>query len=197
MANRGSKFWQENWEAHIKELSTHLGVPIFGIIKRREHSIIRNPMQEYPFSVSKVNQMVSLIITFAWLLMLCKEMGVFKSLENIPFSDWDKYKMLAGGIVIMLSFLIIICCKGFAAKESRKRDKLEKSKLREWVSNFIANCRDKITTPIKNLFTKSTESKKEVSDYFRNYNTNIYLATSQTSNKITKEDPMQTENKQR
>lgn len=105
--------------------------------------------------------------------------------------------MLAGGIVIMLSFLIIICCKGFAAKESRKRDKLEKSKLREWVSNFIANCRDKITTPIKNLFTKSTESKKEVSDYFRNYNTNIYLATSQTSNKITKEDPMQTENKQR
>ena len=154
-------------------------------------------MQEYPFSVSKVNQMVSLIITFAWLLMLCKEMGVFKSLENIPFSDWDKYKMLAGGIVIMLSFLIIICCKGFAAKESRKRDKLEKSKLREWVSNFIANCRDKITTPIKNLFTKSTESKKEVSDYFRNYNTNIYLATSQTSNKITKEDPMQTENKQR
>lgn len=168
MANRGSKFWQENWEAHIEELSTHLGVPIFGIIKRHEHSIW-NLRQEYPFSVSKVNQMVSLIITFAWLLMLCKEMGVFKSLENIPFSDWDKYKMLAGGIVIMLSFLIIICCKGFAAKESRKRDKLEKS---EW-------------------------RKGEVSDYFRNYNTNIYLATSQTSNKITKEDPMQTENKQR
>ena len=193
MANRGSKFWQENWEAHIEELSTHLGVPIFGIIKRREHSI-RNLMQEYPFSVSKVNQMVSLIITFTWLLILCKEMGVFKLLENIPFSDW--YKVLAGGIVIMLSFLIIMCCKGFAAKESRKRDKLEKSvwrKICACVSNFIVICRDKI----KNLFTKSTESKKEVSDYFRNYNTNIYLATSQTSNKITKEDPMQTENKQR
>lgn len=194
MANRGSKFWQENWEAHIEELSTHLGVPIFGIIKRREHSIW-NPMQEYPFSVSKVNQMVSLIITFAWLLMLRKEIRESKLLENIPFSDW--YKVLAGGIVIMLSFLIIICCcKGFAAKESRKRDKLEKSvwgKKRDCVSNFIVICRDKI----KNLFTKSTESKKEVSDYFRNYNTNIYLATSQTSNKITKEDPMQTENKQR
>lgn len=194
MANRGSKFWQENWEAQIEELSTHLGVPIFGIIKRREHSI-RNLMQEYPFSVSKVNQMVSLIITFTWLLMLCKEIGVFKLLENIPFSDW--YKVLAGGIVIMLSFLIIVYCKGFAAKESRKGDKLEKSKLREWVSNFIANCRDKIKNLIKNLFTKSTESKKEVSDYFWNYSTDINSATSQTSNKITKEDPMQTENKQR
>ena len=195
MANRGSKFWQENWEAHIEELSTHLGVPIFGIIKRREHSI-RNLMQEYPFSVSKVNQMVSLIITFTWLLMLCKEIGGSKLLENIPFSDW--YKVLAGGIVIMLSFLIIIirCCRGFAAKESRKEDKLEKSvwgKIRDCVSNFIVICRDKI----KNLFTKSTESKKEVSDYFWNYGTDINSATSQTSNKITKEDPMQTENKQR
>ena len=197
MANRGSKFWQENWEAHIKELSTHLGVPIFGIIKRREHSIW-NLMQEYPFSVSKVNQMVSLIITFTWLLMLCKEIGESKLLKNIPF--FDCYKVLAGGIVIMLSFLIIMCCKGFAAKESRKRDKLEKSewrKIRVCVSNFIVICRNKIITPIKNLFTKSTESKKEVSDYFWNYSTNIYSATSQTSNKITKEDPMQTENKQR
>lgn len=197
MANRGSKFWQENWEAHIKELSTHLGVPIFGIIKRREHSI-RNLMQEYPFSVSKVNQMVSLIITFTWLLMLCKEIGVSKLLENIPFSDW--YKVLAGGIVIMLSFLIIIYCKGFAAKISRKGDKFEKSEWRKGllcVSGFIVFCRDFAITVIKNLFTKSTESEKKVSDYFWNYSTNIYSATSQTSNKITKEDPMQTENKQR
>lgn len=55
IANRGSKFWQENWEAHIEQLSMYSGVPIFGIINRREHSI-RNLMQEYPFSVSKVNQ---------------------------------------------------------------------------------------------------------------------------------------------
>jgi len=193
MANRGSKFWQENWEAHIEELSTHLGVPIFSIIKRREHSIW-NLRQEYPFSVSKVNQMVSLIITFTWLLMLCKEIGVFKLLGNITFSDWGK--VLAGGIVIMLSSLIIICCcKGFAAKESRKRDKLEKSEWRK--IRVCVICRDKIITPIKNLFTKFTESKKEVSDYFWNYSTDINSATSQTSNKITKEDPMQTENKQR
>lgn len=33
-ANRASKFWQENWEAHIKELSIKLGIPIFGIIKK-------------------------------------------------------------------------------------------------------------------------------------------------------------------
>lgn len=110
MANRGSKFWQENWEAQIEELSTHLGVPIFGIIKRPVHPIW-NLMQEYPFSVSKVNQMVSLIITFAWLLMLGKEI---KLLENITFGSW--YKVLAGGIVIMFLGVMIRWCKSFAAK---------------------------------------------------------------------------------
>ena len=185
MANRGSKFWQENWEAHIEELSTHLGIPIFGIIKSREHSI-RNLMQEYPFSVSKVNQMVSLIITFAWLLMLCKEMRLSKLLENITFHEW--HKVLAGGIVIMLSFIIIICCKGFAAKVSRKGDKFEKSEWRKglvYVLNFIITCRNETITVIKKLFTKSTENKKEVSDYFWNYSTNINLSTSQTSNRET------------
>ena len=171
MANRGSKFWQENWEAHIKELSTHLGVPIFGIIKSREHSI-RNLMQEYPFSVSKVNQMVSLIITFAWLLMLCKEIGVSKLLENIPF--FDCYKVLAGGIVIMLSFLIIICCKGFAAKESRKGDKFEERKWIQLLNKILRSIGlywDKIIDFIKYRSTnKSTEREKESSDFFWNYN---------------------------
>lgn len=171
MANRGSKFWQENWEAHIKELSTHLGVPIFGIIKSREHSI-RNLMQEYPFSVSKVNQMVSLIITFAWLLMLCKEIGVSKLLENIPF--FDCYKVLAGGIVIMLSFLIIICCKGFVAKESRKGDKFEERKWIQLLNKILRSIGlywDKIIDFIKYCSTnKSTEREKESSDFFWNYN---------------------------
>lgn len=171
MANRGSKFWQENWEAHIKELSTHLGVPIFGIIKSREHSI-RNLIQEYPFSVSKVNQMVSLIITFAWLLMLCKEIGVSKLLENIPF--FDCYKVLAGGIVIMLSFLIIICCKGFVAKESRKGDKFEERKWIQLLNKILRSIGlywDKIIDFIKYRSTnKSTEREKESSDFFWNYN---------------------------
>ncbi len=171
MANRGSKFWQENWEAHIEELSTHLGVPIFDIIKRREHSI-RNLMQEYPFSVSKVNQMVSLIITFTWLLMLCKEIGVSKLLENIPF--FDCYKVLAGGIVIMLSFLIIICCKGFAAKESRKGDKFEERKWIQLLNKILRSIGlywDKIIDFIKYRSTnKSTEREKESSDFFWNSN---------------------------
>ena len=142
--------------------------------------------------------MVSLIVTFAWLLILCKEMGLSELLESIPFSVC--YKTFAGGIVIMFSFLIIVCCKGFAAKVSKKGDKFER---REWrkgivcISGLIVFCRDKPITFIKNLFTKSTKSEKEVSDYFWNYSTNIYSSSSQTSNKRTEENPIQTENKQK
>ena len=39
MANRGSKFWQENWETHIEELRIKLRNPIFGIIKINEYTI--------------------------------------------------------------------------------------------------------------------------------------------------------------
>lgn len=113
MANRGSKFWQENWEAHIEELSTETGVPIFGIIKIHRDTKI-NFMGHYPFSVSRINQMVSLIITFVWVIMLLKEMGGSTLLENCAFKTW--YKTAVGFAVIVLSFFVIRCCKGFVAK---------------------------------------------------------------------------------
>lgn len=168
IANRGSKFWQENWEAHIEQLSTYSGVPIFGIIKRREHSV-RNLMQEYPFSVSKVNQMVSLIITFTWLIMLCKEMGLSKLLENIAYSCW--YKVIVGGIVIMLSFAIIICCKGFAAKVAKKGEKCEERKWIQLLNKILRSIglfRDKIIDIIK--YRSTDKGDNESSDFFWNYN---------------------------
>ena len=124
MANRGSKFWQENWEAHIEDLSIELGKPIFGIIKNNEHTIC-NPNQfnkSYPFSVSKVNQMVSLIITFSWLIILLKEMGGDALLENYDFKTC--YKTAVGFAIIVLSFFVIIWCKGFAAKKLDKEDNI-------------------------------------------------------------------------
>lgn len=177
IANRGSKFWQENWEAHIEQLSMYSGVPIFSIINKREHSI-RNLMQEYPFSVSKVNQMVSLIITFTWLIMLCKEMGLSKLLENIAYSCW--YKVVVGGIVIMLSFAIIICCKGFAVKVSKRGDNIEERwrKVPDRILKIIGCCWNKIIDLIKLSFIKNkenTDNKRKDSHFFWNYKQSLNL----------------------
>ena len=142
MANRGSKFWQENWEAHIEELSTYLGTPIFGIIKSRKDPICK-VMVHYPFSVSKVNQMVSLIITISWFLTFIKDSLIFnendkqiikKVIANCSFLDTILFflqdnifwRTIIGIIVIIMFSGLVICrlCKGFAAKELDKEDNI-------------------------------------------------------------------------
>ena len=133
IANRGSKFWQENWEAHIEDLSIGLGKPVFGIIKCNEHTIY-NPKQinkSYPFSVSKVNQMISLIITFCWLIILLNDLGLFLVFENKYF-DWRKFF-----VAVLDSFLVCIIfrsCRSFAAnieiEESCSTNKNNKEKVR-------------------------------------------------------------------
>ena len=139
MANRGSKFWQENWEAHIEELSTEIGVPIFGIIKIHRDTKL-NFMGHYPFSVSRINQMVSFIITFVWVIMLLKEMGGSVLLENYDFKTC--YKTAVGFAIIILSFLVIGWCKGFVAKlpkdgSSNGKEKKKCLCLRERLKNFF------------------------------------------------------------
>ena len=139
MANRGSKFWQENWEAHIEELSTEIRVPIFGIIKIHRDTKL-NFMGHYPFSVSRINQMVSFIITFVWVIMLLKEMGGSVLLENCDFKTC--YKTAVGFAIIVLSFFVIGWCKGFVAKlpkdgSSNGKEKKKFLCLREGLKKFF------------------------------------------------------------
>lgn len=113
-ANRGSKYWQENWEHHIEELSTHLGIPVFGIIKCRKSE--NKITGSYPFSVSKVNQMVSIIIAIGWTLMFIKDT------INLAQCFDSKCQAAMYGIFICIVFIsvsryVVHKCKGFAAKQ--------------------------------------------------------------------------------
>ncbi|WP_455061307.1 RipA family octameric membrane protein [Prevotella fusca] len=132
MANRGSKFWQENWEAHIEDLSIGLGKPVFGIIKCNEH-IIYNPRhinKSYPFSVSKVNQMASLIITFSWLIILLKDLGLFLIFENNYFDLGKSFVAVSDFIWV---YFIFKSCRSFVANvnivESSDTSKKNKEKV--------------------------------------------------------------------
>jgi len=146
MANRGSKFWQENWEAHIEELSTEIGVPIFGIIKIHRDTKL-NFMGLYPFSVSRINQMASLIITFSWLIILLKEMGGGALLENYDFKTC--YKTAVGFAIIVLSFFVIRWCKGFVAKLPKDGSSNGKEK-----KNFLDLIRERLKEFFQKFFQK-------------------------------------------
>lgn len=74
LANRGSKMWQENWENHVDMLEDRVVGPLYKVVFRR-------PEKEDPFiksclvgpgrySVSKINQLISVFVFLIWSIML-------------------------------------------------------------------------------------------------------------------------------
>lgn len=64
-ANRGSKFWQENWEAHVDLLEPLTHGLLFQTVISAPRSWYKI-LSAYPFSVSKINALVSLTVAVLW-----------------------------------------------------------------------------------------------------------------------------------
>lgn len=76
VANRGSKYWQENWENHVDMLEDPVTGPLYKVVltrrdpqgwRERVDHLLTGPS---PFSVSKINQLLSLFTTAIWLILL-------------------------------------------------------------------------------------------------------------------------------
>ncbi len=74
--NRGSKQWQENWENHVDSLEDDVTGPLYKVIltradpvglKEKSMHLITGPS---PFSVSKINQIISIYISALWVCLL-------------------------------------------------------------------------------------------------------------------------------
>jgi len=100
--NRGSKFWQNNWEGHVDLLEDSVHGPLYKLVVFKKPKRF-HPTRAYPFSVSKINQSLSLFITSVSAVLLVKEIERFFS-QGLPNNDF----ILAG------VFLIIVF--GFAIK---------------------------------------------------------------------------------
>ena len=72
--NRGSKQWQENWENHVALLEDEVCGPLFKTVLTRDNSKeskLRNLfIGPGPFSVSKINQLVSIYVVLFWVFLL-------------------------------------------------------------------------------------------------------------------------------
>ncbi len=100
LANRGSKYWQENWESHMGLLITKQYGPIFKILKYPDQKKYWG-LGGYPFSVSKINQITSGVMTLVWILLfiysLCK-------IGDCSLSWFTKPPMI---IIITLAILLL------------------------------------------------------------------------------------------
>lgn len=73
LVNRGSKFWQNNWERHVDLLEDRVLGPLYKTIA---HSISGNNPLTAPaeYSVSKINQILSLFVSIFWALLIIKSL---------------------------------------------------------------------------------------------------------------------------
>jgi hypothetical protein len=71
--NQGSKFWQENWEAHVDFLEDTIQGPLYKVISQRREDpqhFIDKFTRPQPFSVSKINQLISYFVFLIWCILL-------------------------------------------------------------------------------------------------------------------------------
>ena len=82
LVNRGSKQWQENWENHVDMLEDEVIGPLYKTVLSRPSP---NEICEYlrrlftgpsSFSVSNINQIISLYVTFIFIFLFCKALPI-------------------------------------------------------------------------------------------------------------------------
>lgn len=88
--NRGSKYWQENWEKHVDILEDKVTGPLYKIVlsrntmDKKSEKIIHLVTGPSSISVSKVNQIISLYVLLLWVCLLfysLPEFGIDKPLN--------------------------------------------------------------------------------------------------------------------
>jgi hypothetical protein len=101
--NKGSKYWQENWENHVDLIEDFVVGPLYKIVTERPEEDNKKRIKDFvigpaPYSVSKINQIVSLFVTLLWAVLIFHAMPPFDLSSSI---EW-RY-------VIMLVFTCLVC----------------------------------------------------------------------------------------
>ncbi|HDS5482421.1 TPA: hypothetical protein QH236_004858 [Serratia liquefaciens] len=105
--NKGSKYWQENWEKHVDLLENYSIGPLYKIVLSRNKSTKkRHKIQEFitgpqALSVSKINQLISAFMVLLWFVLLVHVL--------MPFD----FELPIKGLYVCVVGLSLICCISF------------------------------------------------------------------------------------
>lgn len=127
LVNRGSKFWQENWEMHVDALENDCMGPLYKTTRSRQEVKFWHLHKGYPFSVSKVNQLVSLFATVAWFLLIMKVIPR----ESMPCLDifYEHQRFIFAGATLAAIASLFLFSNGKKSKWERRVD-FEYNKLK-------------------------------------------------------------------
>lgn len=110
LVNRGSKFWQNNWERHVDLLEDKVVGPLYKTIAQNING--NNPLTApAEYSVSKINQILSLFISLFWLLL------IIKSLLPISCSSAPDYLKIC---ILILTTVAAMCLFIFGTSSNKE-----------------------------------------------------------------------------
>jgi hypothetical protein len=111
--NRGSKYWQINWEKHVELLEDQYLGSLYKTVLSYKNMKRRHIFEAYPFSVSRINQILSLYVCLVWLVILGYVGSNFLNVKEIILCDkiyrWIYVIIITGLLALFIGFLL---CKG-------------------------------------------------------------------------------------
>jgi hypothetical protein len=109
LVNRGSKFWQENWENHVDNLEDAVIGPLYKTVLHRPKDdgflIDKYILGPARISASKVNQWVSVFVIIIWLALILHTLPEFTTQVTPSLRH-----IVLGVFTVVLAFLM--CNKG-------------------------------------------------------------------------------------
>nr|WP_314547640.1 hypothetical protein [uncultured Massilia sp.] len=112
LVNRGSKYWQENWENHLDLLEDHVTGPLYKTRLERPanggftEKYITGPLA---ISVSKINQWVSIFVLAIWLTLAIYSFHGPMTATKIAAHGWLKLGAYGTIIFIVIAVVLLMC----------------------------------------------------------------------------------------
>jgi len=136
LVNRGSKYWQENWENHVYLMEDEIIGPVFSTVLNPKSKNIWHITEEYPFSVSKINQILSFGVLLVWIFILS-----FSIDYTFDIKFLDEYaKFINGLYFVLVAFCLIVLL--IRNSETRIAKQIKKD-LKKEIDNTILISRKK------------------------------------------------------
>ena len=109
LVNRGSKYWQENWEAHVNALGEKVIGPIFTTTISKDEYKLCSILDPYRYSVSRVNTIVSFFIFITWSILFLFNLFIIAFGKCSAFNNFPVCVTLLGlGLLAVIVIVIVI-----------------------------------------------------------------------------------------
>jgi hypothetical protein len=93
-AIRGSNARQQNWDMHVDLLENEISGPLYKFVLRPYDYRLRDLIDAFPFSVSKINQVLSLFVTTVWVVLIARTFVMAERSTGWSWS-WSLFSMTA------------------------------------------------------------------------------------------------------